>query len=210
MHYKTNRLNHDFQIAYFLAGACHTPDAAYGLLSDLKEDRENAIKLYEAGDKKRKAALLKINRVLDNPESDEYDRLMAEADLDEINAIKDTEIRNYEAAKSELAFIQKCIDQVNPLRKFAGLPDPEAHEAAQREEWKLHLIHQAENFLLTNGVIPADHFTTMRMHPDFTTEIMPKIGHTQELLQNAQQTGDHSSLFDHLDNKKFDLPKLLK
>lgn len=210
MHYKTNRLNHDFQIAYFLAGACHTPDAAYGLLSDLKEDRENAIKLYESSTKKRQAQLLKIQRVLDNIDADEYDKLMAEAELDEINALKDTEIRNYEAAKNELAFINKCIEKVNPLRKFAHLPDAEAHEAAQREEWKLHLIHEAENHLLTSGVIPPDHFSTMRMHPDFATEIMPKIGHTQELLQNAQQTGDHTALFGHLDHKKFDLQRLLK
>jgi hypothetical protein len=210
MHYKTNRLNHDFQIAYFLAGACHTPDAAYGLLSDLKEDRMNAIKMYEASKKKRQAQLLKIQRVLDNPNSDEYDRLLAESDLAEIEAFKETEIKNYEAALAEVAFINKCIDKVNPLRKFTHLPDAEAHEAAQREEWKLHLIHQAENHLLTSGVIPADHFTTMRMHPDFASEIMPKIGHTQELLHNAQQTGDHTALFGHLDSKKFDLPKLLK
>lgn len=30
MNYKTNPLNHDFQITYFLAGRCHTLDGAQG------------------------------------------------------------------------------------------------------------------------------------------------------------------------------------
>lgn len=210
MPYKTNRKNHDFQIAYFLAGSCHTPDGAYGLLCDLKDDRENVLKFLDANKKKHQAIIFKANQVLDNPQSDGYARLMAEYDMEEVKALQDTETKDYEAAKKELAFINHCITKLQPLRKYAHMADAEAHQAAQHEEWKLRLVHEAENHLLTSGVIPADHFAIMRMHPEFASYIMPRIGHTQELLHTAQQTGDHTSLFSHLESKKLDITKLLK
>ena len=36
---KNHRQNHDFQILYFLIGSCHTPDAAYALCQELREER---------------------------------------------------------------------------------------------------------------------------------------------------------------------------
>lgn len=52
MHYKTNRQNHDFQIAFFLVGSCQTADAAYGLLHDLRQDREAALASARASEKR--------------------------------------------------------------------------------------------------------------------------------------------------------------
>jgi hypothetical protein len=189
MHYKTNRLNHDFQIAYFIAGSCQTPDAAYSILCDLREDRSNAIKSYKAGKLREQAT-----------------RLEGQADIAEIEALAETSQANYEAALAELATIEKCIAAVQPLRKYAHLPNIEAHEAAQQEEWKLQLIHTAENHLLTSGSIPADHFSTMRMHPQFASDIMPALDETRQLMSSPEGA---AKLLQKMDTKSFDLPKLL-
>lgn len=101
--------------------------------------------------------------------------LDAEADLLELdNNSRRGEVL-YQAAQDELKFINDCIDKIQPSRKYKHLSDSESCQAMQREEWKLELIRRAENFLLTCGTIPADHFDTMRMHPDFITEILPQI-----------------------------------
>jgi hypothetical protein len=205
MHYKTNRLNHDFQIAYFIAGACQTPDAAYSILCDLKEDRSNAIKSYKAGQLREQAKILRAKRLIAS--GDEISRLEGEADIAEVEALSETSKANYNAAVAELATINKCIDAVQPYRKFAHLPDIEAHEAAQQEEWKLQLIHTAENYLITSGSIPADHFSTMRMHPEFASEIMPALDVTRMLMASPEGA---TKLIDHLERKAFDLPKLLE
>jgi hypothetical protein len=205
MHYKTNRQNHDFQIAYFIAGACHTPDAAYAILHDLKEDRSNALKMFKAAKLREQAKTIRAQSLVDNS-TDTPSQLEAMADLAEIEAMAETTAANYEAALAELEFIEKCIEKVQPLRKFAHLPNAQAFEAAQQEEWKLTLIHQAENSLLTTGTIPTDHFATMRMHPEFESAILPSINHVKMLMANPDKEKD---LITRLATKSFDLPKLL-
>lgn len=205
MHYKTNRQNHDFQIAYFIAGACHTPDAAYGILHDLKEDRSNALKMFKASKLREQAKIIRAHSLVENSK-DTASQLEAQADLEEIEAMAETTEANYKAAVAELAFIEKCIERVQPLRKFAHLPDHEAFEAAQQEEWKLTLIHQAENSLLTTGTIPTDHFATMRMHPEFETAILPSINQVKALMADPKK---EQLLIGRLAAKHFDLPKLL-
>lgn len=209
MHYKTNRQNHDFQIAYFIAGSCQTPDAAYSILCDLKEDRSNAIKSFNAHSLRDQAKMIKAERKLQD--ADEAVRLEGQADIEEMKAMVETTQKNYDAALAELAFIEKCIEKLQPLRKFAHLSDAEAHEAAQHDEWKLQLVHTAENHILNTGMIPPDHFATMRMHPAFATEILPALEKTK-LLLNSSGKGpeDGARLVAHLQEKKFDLPKLLE
>ncbi len=180
MHYKTNRLNHDFRIIYFLAGSCHTPDAAYGLLCDLREDRTNAINNYKAEKIREKAKILRAKRRMES--DDEAERLEGEADIAAIVSTAECGLRNYEAALAELATIEKLMAHLEPHRKYAHLSQPEAHEAAQEEEWKLELIHRAENSLLTTGSIPPDHFATMRLHPAFATELLPAISEMRRLM----------------------------
>lgn len=180
MHYKTNRLNHDFQIAYFLAGACHTPDAAYSLLCDLREDRRNALNMYEASKLKQEARRIRAQLNID--EGNEPTRLEALGDLAEMQALSATVEANYKAGVAELKTIELCIERLQPLRKYGHLPDAEAHEAAQYEEWKLQLIHNAENHLFTTGGIPTEQFATMRMHPAFTSEILPAIENARNIL----------------------------
>jgi hypothetical protein len=209
MHYKTNRQNHDFQIAYFIAGSCQTPDAAYAILCDLREDRSNAIKSFNAHNLRDQAKMIKAQRKLQD--DDEAVRLEGQADIEEMKAMVETTQKNYDAALAELAFIDKCMERLQPLRQYAHLPDAEAHEAAQHEEWKLQLIHTAENHILNSGMIPPDHFATMRMHPSFATEILPALEKTKMLLNSSGKSQEDGALLvSHLQTKQFDLPKLLE
>src|SRR6185437_13596514 len=185
MHYKTNRLNHDFQIAYFLAGSCHTPDAAYALLCDLRDDREDALKNTRAQAKRIQAKLV---RAVQNLGSEDQ-------------AI---------CLEAELAFINKCIEKVQPYRIYAHLDEDKAHEAAQYEEWKLQLLRAAENYLMTQGTVPADHMATMRLHPAFKEEMLPILDDMYRQIEMARNSGEGlrglSFLFD---SRKFQLPSLL-
>lgn len=204
MHYKTNRQNHDFQIAYFLAGSCHTPDGAYALMCDLHEDRDNAIRMYESSKLREQAKIIRAQRLLGS--TDEADRLEGQADMSEIEAMAETVKRNLDAAMDERATIKKCMDRLEPLRKYGHLPLPQAHQAAQQEEWKLELMQRAENYLITQGSIPTDHFATMRMHPDFKDAILPKINQMTDLMLAGNRQGLMAVL---MPSSEFSVPKLL-
>jgi hypothetical protein len=204
MHAKNNRVNKNFQIAYFLAGSCHTPDGAYALLKDLQEDREMALSQLESMQLKEDAKISKAKHTIEHGE--EWDRLEALADITDIENNKKFSERNIEAAKQELDFINKCIEKIQPHRNFAHLPDPEAHEAAQFDEWKYELMYRAENYLLTTGSIPTDHFITMRQHPAFVDEILPCIENTKQMMMTNQ---DKKLIIEHFENKKINIPKLL-
>jgi hypothetical protein len=62
-------------------------------------------------------------------------------------------------------------------------------EACQEEEWLGELKQRAENFLLTAGTIPHDHFQTMRMHPQFKAELVPHIQLVNQKIQKAALLG---------------------
>jgi hypothetical protein len=205
MHAKNNRLNKDFQIAYFLAGSCHTADGAYSLLKDLQEDREMSLAMIESSELKQQAKILKAQRMIDS--GDEVSILKGKSILMEAKNTKAFTLRNIEAAKKELEFINKCIEKIQPHRRFKDLPDPEAHEAAQYDEWKMELISRAENSLLTNGNIPTEHFVTMRMHPAFIDEILPAI----EKIRWIASKGDPMSVvIQTIQEERIDIPKLLE
>lgn len=177
MHTKRNRQNSNFQIVNFLCGSCHTPDGAYSLLLDLRQDRKLAIDCYESSKLREKAKRLRAEKMLES--EDMSIQLEGQADISEMAAMAEISKANYSAAVDELNTIQQCIDALQPVRKYAHLSDAEAHEASQSEEWGLELIHRAENSLLTTGLIPTDHFATMRQHPAFLTEILPAINNIQ-------------------------------
>lgn len=194
MHAKNNRKNKDFQIAYFLAGSCHTPDGAYSLLCDLREDRAHALAMVESSQLRQQARRVRAEAVcimtVCNSENNEVflssendaKRLDAEAELSELDACAELEEINRLAAVAELETIDKCMALVQLLRRYAHLPDPQAHEAAQMEEWRLELIHRAENYLLSGAGLPPDQLATMRMHPQFKTGIMPEITRIQAAI----------------------------
>jgi hypothetical protein len=204
MNSKNNRTNHDFQIAYFLAGSCHTPDGAYSLLCDLHEGRSDAIKHIEATKLREQAKRIRAQRLINS--NDEADQLEGQADLSEIEATQETNQRCIDAAYAELKTIERCMILLEPKRKFAHLSLPEAHEAAQHDEWKLELLHRAENQLITTGTIDSEHLNTLRMHPAFKTELLPQIEYMSQMLT---EQGGREVLLERITNKKFDTRFLL-
>lgn len=181
---KNHRVNTDFQILYFLIGSCHTIDGVYSLLCELKEEREDAVKSIESMELKTKASILKAERLLAS--DDEIDQLLGKAELSEIEARKETFEKNVKAAREELGFINTCIDRLQSYRRYSHLPEQEAHLAMQRDEWRLELINRAENSLMTSGTIASDEFNTMRMHPDFETDILPEINNIKNCIERGR------------------------
>lgn len=171
--FKFHRHNSDFQIEHFIAGAAHTPDARYFVLRELEEERQRAVRQFELGAKKRAAARLRAQAKAKS--IDEADQLDGEAELDLMAAAEPEQAVLYQAAKAELATIQRLLEEVRSARRYADRPDAEAAELTQREEWKLELIFRAQTYLWTQGTIPQDHFAVMRRHPDFEGEIFPAI-----------------------------------
>lgn len=201
---KNNRMNTDFGIAFFIAGSCHTPDGAYAQLLDLKEDREMALSQVRAGKYRVQSKLALANHMIENgTEWEKYEGMAEKAKLEDDKTFAD---RNIKAAEEELDFINKCIEKIQPYRVFAHLPDNEAHQAAQREEWKREFIHRAENHYLTTGMIPPQEFDAMRKHPDFQTEILPAM---EEIKQIMKQGPSMPDVYKQLEEKRKDIPKLL-
>ena len=200
---KYNRTNHDFQIAYFIAGSCHTPDAAYISLVGLRNDREMALKQKEVTDLRTQAGRLRAQKKIES--TDPIEQLEGKADLTEIENLNTMQEDLFKATEDELAFINKCITELQPYRKYGHLTDAECAESCQYEEWALELKERAENYLLTQGTIPHDHFITMRRHPEFGTMILPHIEKLQ--IAMAEPDGCRSLLLET--KKEYDLPKLL-
>jgi hypothetical protein len=201
---KLHKQNTNFQIAYFLAGSCHTPDGAYSLLKELREERQAAIDNYKVQELKNKAKEIRANKLL---RGDEADRLEGEAELLELENNKKTGEVLYQAALDEVAFIDKCLAVIEPLRVYKDLPDGEANEMTQRDEWKFELMRRAENYLLTTGGIPTDQFDTMRLHPDFKAEILPRINEVRQMLLTE---GGRESALEKIEGARFqEIIKLL-
>ena len=76
---------------------------------------------------------------------------------------------------------------------FGHIPDDEAAQACQEEEWKLELMWRAENFLGSQGMIPHDHLATMRMHPAWKE----LSGHVQHLIELHREGKPFDALPDH-------------
>ena len=202
---KFHKQNTNFQIAYFLAGACHTPDGAYILLRELREERQAAVDNYKVQELKDKAKEIRANKLL---QGDEAEKLEGQAELLELENNKKTGEVLYQAALDEITFIDKCLVAIEPLRVYKNLSDGEANEAAQWDEWKFELMRRAENLMLTTGGISPDQFATMRMHPDFQTEILPRINEIKKLMLTE---GGLEELQKQIGGAKFkEITKLLK
>jgi hypothetical protein len=183
---KPHRQNSGFQLRYFLAGQCSTPDGAYVLMYGQMTDMKNKLRHAEAQLKRRHAKLAKSQYVIDHPaEFKAYEVLEAEADKLEIEADIPIWDMNVLAAQQELADIENLMLEIRPKCKYADLPILEMSEACQEEEWLGELKQRAENFLITAGTIPHDHFQTMRSHPRFKTDLVPHIQLVNQKLATA-------------------------
>lgn len=200
---KLNRNNTNFQIAYFVAGSCHTPDAAYIALISQRDDRERALSQVSASKLKQQAMRIRCERKINS--GDEADALEGQAELMQLEMDIEQHTVLIEAAEQELEFINLCIEKVQPLRRYSHMSDAEASEACQAEEWARELQYRAENFMLTMGTIPHDHFATMRQHPQFNSLLLPRI---EELQIGMAKPGGYKNLL-AMTAKQFDLPALI-
>ena len=203
MSIKYNRNNTNFQIAHFIAGSCHTADAAYFALKNLYDERSRAVESIPVAQIKFRARRKELEAKLNS--AVEHERIQAQGELLELELDEKYYKPLAESALAELQYIQECMERIQPLRKYGHLPDIDAVEACQAEEWGLELKRRAENYLLTSGTIPHDHFNTMRLHPEFETQLLPHI----EQIHQTLQLPDGASKVLQLTAKNQDIPKLL-
>lgn len=187
MNSKPHRQNSKFQLRYFLAADCKTPDGAWSLMYGQKIDMELKLAHAESQRLRREAKILAAQEILEDCLSKPSAKMEARADIVEAQADIPTWEMNLKAAKMEFQDIVDIMDELEPLRKYGHLDILEATEACQREEWLLELQTRAENYLMTGGTIPSDHFNTMRCHPDFKTELVPFITQTLSRINDAAQ-----------------------
>lgn len=169
--------NSSFQVAHFLVGKCHTPDEAYRVLCELREERQLAINNVKATSLRTEAKVLRANeKVYElSSKASAADLLEAQADLADVEAFRESNQACIDEAQRELKFIDTLIDKIQPHRVYKGLPDHEAHQMCQQEEWKQELIWRAQNYIGSQGAIPADQLATMRLHPEWVKSISPAI-----------------------------------
>lgn len=160
MHWRNSYL----QIIAFIAEGCHTYDEAYRRLNQEREERDIAIKTTEAAWKRAEAKLLRAKSKLKSWRK--VDRLEAEADIMEYEAVCDTEQKCYEQAVRDRDFYDFLIEFVEPKRKYRDLPDHVGYQLIQAEEWFLEFKTRIENFIYAGpGWVPPDELASMRLHP---------------------------------------------
>ena len=177
--------NSSFQKLFFIAGKAHTPDEAYRLLCELKEDRAIPIAEFEAAAKRQQAKRIRAETLI-KMSVDEAEKLDAEADLIEMKAHEAQSQACYDEAVRELTFIDNLIVEIQPFRKYSSLPDYEAHQACQSEEWGAKLKFQLENQIATRGCIDSELLGVIRLHPNCETDLMP---HMNNLIANIKTGG---------------------
>lgn len=200
---KLNRNNTNFQIAYFIAGSCHTADAAYIALVSQRDERQRALDQVAVSELKQQAHRIRCNRKINS--GDAVEELEGRAELLQLELELKQHADLILAAQAELDFINLCIERIQPLRKYQDMSDADAAEACQQEEWARELEYRAENFMLTTGTIPHDHFATMRQHPAFKQVLLPRI---EQLQLGMSEPGGYRNLLEK-STKSFDLPALI-
>lgn len=189
-----HRQNTDFQLAYFLAASCSTPDGAWSVMYGQRLSVENALEAGKAQRLDARIKKLKAERVLAGS-TDEIERLEAERDIIEANSAERMLDLNERGAQEELATITKLMTALEPLCRH-DTSDPLAHqEAAQWDQWAGEFKRRAENMLIANAIgIPYDHIEAMRSHPDFVKDILPHIMSTGKTLADAAKQQDPALL----------------
>lgn len=189
MHSAPHRNNSDFQLRHFIAGSCHTADAAWNLLYEQFLDIKIKIENTKANILKRQAYFLDLEQRKNNIKT-KQDQLRYEADLIEYNSGEGLLNLALSGAEQELNTIKSLMDELEPHRKYKHLPLLEATEAAQQDEWREEFKHRIENYLLGQGYIPADQLEAIRKHPDFETHILPHMKKTMVMIEDAKSTSN--------------------
>lgn len=172
---KPHRMNSDFQLRYFIAGSCHTPDAAWLALYAQMLDAEEKVISTEAQQLRRIITQRKAEAVMRSENSDPLEVMEAQAVIIELRASSKIFNLNVEGVKNELDSIKKMMVELEPFRKYGHMNVLEASEAMQREEWLLELKSRTEDYLVTTGMIPHDHMNALKCHPDFKGHLVPYV-----------------------------------
>ena len=182
MHWK----NSDFQIRNFIANGCHTADEAYRQLAQLYEERCMAIDACKVSTMRTEAKALKATTIVSSSKLP-ADVLEAKADLAEIDLHEEQAAELLAQAVHERDYIKSLMDDVQPLRKYGHLPDCEAFQLIQEEEWEMELRERAENYIATQGYVPHDQLSTMRKHPAWADKLYPHIVSLVDSRNNGKQ-----------------------
>jgi hypothetical protein len=167
-----------FHVLTVMVGSRNTPDEAYRVLYFELEDRKRAYDGAMAGRKRNKAKRMRLEQEMASEPNNTAKYLELEADMDELDSGEKTMENAIAGCEHEMEFIAGVMKELLKSCKYInqdGTNLTEAFTACQREEWCLELRKRAENFLLTQGSIPTDHFEVMRAHPDFNEHIKPLI-----------------------------------
>lgn len=189
MHSAPHRNNSDFQLRHFIAGSCHTADAAWNVLYEQMLDIKLKLESTKARILRREAQFITLAEQKNNIQN-EADRLNYEASLIEFKSGEGLLELALAGAERELATIKSLMDELEPYRKYKHLPLLEATEAAQQDEWREEFICRVENYILSQGSIPHDQLDAMRKHPDFESSILPHIKKTFIALESANNTSN--------------------
>lgn len=178
-----HRNNSDFQLRYFIAGGCHTPDGAWNVMYEQKLDIQFKIEHTKAQIIRRKIRKIELEQNYNDPNISELDKLRLEAELIDFKAGEGMLELALSGAEKELNTIKTIMDELEPYRKYSHLPLLDATEAAQQDEWREEFKHRIENYLITQGTIPEDQLRAMRNHPDFETNLVPHIRQVTQALE---------------------------
>lgn len=189
MHSAPHRNNSDFQLRHFIAGSCHTPDAAWNLLYEQRLDILNKRELTKARILRRKAKWLDLEGQHASIQT-EQDKLYYQANLIEYNSGENILELALAGAEKELETIESLMDELEPYRKYAHLPLLEATEAAQREEWAEEFKLRIENYMVSQGTVPHDQLEAMRKHPDFESKILPHFKSVINQIEHNKSPAD--------------------
>ena len=206
--------NSHFQNAFFIAGRQHTPDGAWLALKRQLDERELTLRVAQAGLQKRYAKLNILNRKIWWCEfflQKDWANIF-KAEMAEIMAHAVDDDALFGGMASEIAMLKAMMKEIEPHRKYSHLPDNDAAQECQREYWLYELVERAENFLITEGRIPHDHFATMRAHPDYKAIIAPEVENLYIAMREGKLSlANASKLSDSIQLEVGrELPKLLE
>jgi hypothetical protein len=180
--------NSNFHILTQMVGTRNTPDEAYRVLAFELEEQEHALSLEEANQLLRQQQRKELTRAAKSwwP----FKRVKATAALMKLTGdecrVEGAAVR----AEQEVAFIKQLMTEIAPHRRYSHLPDDEAFQACQAEEWAAEHLKRATRFLVCDHKIPENYLEAMTVHPWWESYLMPRIAELNGLHQ-AGELGIH-------------------
>ena len=175
--------NSEFQTLYFIIGKCHTADEAYRIISQQLEEREHSHETGIISEDEFELRRMKADILLKSEDS--IERYEGEIEHKKIENDYKYYKLNFDECIREVAFLTECKKKIQPFRKFTDIPEHEANQLIQQEEWKHELILRAKEFIVLRGSIPEDQLRTMSLHPEFKAKILPIMEETSKRLREG-------------------------